>query len=756
MSNLVRTAYIFRQTLTLSAPSLLLGGFIAALCLEASKPLPDLYVALVGLCLLAFLFMRYQARSQVRGYLRAVLTEVEILVGVLVLCTGFLLAMGMDLAGPGFALTYIVVALAAAWARRLSTTIAVVSLGLIESVLWKYGFGKAIPNSMFVHVGIAGVFAFLNSFIMQGELVRLRKHSRAHVDAELDKIRDAARSYRLIGAPSSMTTAPPPSVNTAKTEERLVRSSIEEIHQAVLFSLDLVRRSLELRTAMLLWLNASGTHLRISELSTDIDGVLEGPFLAGDSVFGAALARKAPVSLNNLKANYKLPYYDGACPVGSICAVPVLEQGEIRGLLIVDRDETRGFSAREEEQLMAATRHCLRAIQNERVFIQLERAKAEQGKLYRAAEALGGARGEVEVLEAAVTSAREIASFDFAAVTLFDPVLQQHEIRAISGDGADHLLGARFRHNQGLVGMVIKNQHPLPYRGEMSEATQVVFSQRLAMPPVASVLVLPLIEHKQPMGTLILGARRRGAFGDAVRPTLEVLATHLAVSLSNARMLKKLEEMATTDGMTGLLNKRALLDMADQKLAAASRFGRRVSVVVTDIDFFKKVNDTYGHDVGDVVIKGLGTILKRIKRTTDAVARFGGEEFVIICEETDSKGAMQLAERIREELEKTEFQSPKGSFNVTCSLGVATFPMAGKDWETLFKSADEALYQSKHNGRNRSTAWAPPKRSNAALFLEQRLSGIDHPTKSCLSSKRCWTSFATALHHVDFSFDHIV
>src|SRR5690606_17150308 len=125
----------------------------------------------------------------------------------------------------------------------------------------------------------------------------------------------------------------------------------------------------------------------------------------------------------------------------------------------------------------------------------------------------------------------------------------------------------------------------------------------------------------------------------AARSMLEVLASHLAVSLSNARMVKQLEERATTDGLTGLLNKRAMLEHAEEKLRAAKRFGRRLSVLIADIDHFKSVNDTYGHDVGDVVIKGLANIHRQAKRNTDAVARFGGEEFVTICDETDAEGA---------------------------------------------------------------------------------------------------------------------
>ena len=235
-------------------------------------------------------------------------------------------------------------------------------------------------------------------------------------------------------------------------------------------------------------------------------------------------------------------------------------------------------------------------------------------------------------------------------------------------------------------------------------------------------MVLPLLVHDRPLGTLVLGSRRRAAFNDAVRSTLEVLGSHMAVSLSNARMLRRLEELATMDGLTGLYNKRAMLEVADQKIAAAKRFHRHLSVLVVDIDHFKKVNDTHGHDVGDVVIKGLGDILRRAKRNTDAVARFGGEEFVIICEETCAKGALLLAVRVREELGRTTFHpqgklDPAGqtlSLTVTCSVGVATYPDAGASWDELFKAADEALYVSKRSGRNRSTAWSPSMRNAGA------------------------------------------
>jgi diguanylate cyclase (GGDEF)-like protein len=216
-----------------------------------------------------------------------------------------------------------------------------------------------------------------------------------------------------------------------------------------------------------------------------------------------------------------------------------------------------------------------------------------------------------------------------------------------------------------------------------------------------SLLILPLLVREDPVGTLALAARRPEAFGATVRPTLQVLSNQLAVALANAESVRRLEQLATTDGLTGCLNKRAFLDELAKRLKVAERFGKRLSLIVTDIDHFKRVNDTYGHAVGDHVIRGLGEILRALKRETDVVARFGGEEFCILCEETDARGALLLAERVREELKARAFESDQGAVRVTCSLGVAEFPDDARSDTQLFELADKALYHAKQSGRDR-------------------------------------------------------
>jgi two-component system, cell cycle response regulator len=707
MDWLVRSALLFRTFVRSSCRIVAAALFAAALVWDATVHLEPVWryplALMYALVAAAAVRRRFRLGTAISG--AAPDAELGMVMSVGVVATALVSDGHLD--GPAYPMVYVLFVVMSVLANPVSTALVVGFVIVMEAAVRFIALGEGSVLRLATHGLFAAAFATLGVVLLRGELARIRSHSRTRVQAEIERMHDAARSYRLLSATARATDQ---EGSADDDPGRLMRSSVEEIHQAVLFALQLLRRSMGLHTAMLLWLSDTGTHLRISELSTETDDVSDGPFQTGDGIFGAVVAEHRVVQVSGLKASYRLPYYTGACPVRALVAVPVLEQEHLRGILVVDRCGDEPFVEAEQELLMAATRYVLRAIQNERVFVQLERAKVEQGKLYRAARALGAAPSERDVVEASVSSAREIASFDFAAVTVYDENKHSHEIRAVSGEGADALVGVRFRDNAGLVSMVVQNRYPLPYKGEFDSARQVIFTPRACPPKMPSILVLPLLVRGRALGTLVLGSKRCTAFGDAVRPTLEVLASHVAVSLANARMVKRLEELATSDGLTGLYNKRALLDMAESKLAAAVRFSRRLSLLVIDLDHFKRVNDTHGHDMGDIVLKGLAAIMRKNKRATDAVARFGGEEFVMLCEETDSEGAALLAERVREELQKTTFHTPNGPLNITCSVGISTFPEAGRDWDGLFKAADEALYASKNAGRNRVTAWSSRRR----------------------------------------------
>lgn len=177
---------------------------------------------------------------------------------------------------------------------------------------------------------------------------------------------------------------------------------------------------------------------------------------------------------------------------------------------------------------------------------------------------------------------------------------------------------------------------------------------------------------------------------------------------------RQLTEQATTDPLTRLKNRRAFFQEGRQSLALSERSRTHLSVMLLDIDHFKRINDTYGHQAGDRVLTTIAELLGEMGRTVDTVARVGGEEFAIILPDTSREGAAVLAERIRAAVEQSVFDTGTGPVSLTVSIGVATFGTDSADsMDTLLKVADRRLYISKKEGRNRictrdqgdSTTW---------------------------------------------------
>jgi diguanylate cyclase (GGDEF)-like protein len=221
--------------------------------------------------------------------------------------------------------------------------------------------------------------------------------------------------------------------------------------------------------------------------------------------------------------------------------------------------------------------------------------------------------------------------------------------------------------------------------------------------------IFPLVAGSRILGTLVAGSRKKAAFDSDELRMLEVIAIQAAQAVLRAQLYEQMERMATTDGLTGLTNHRTFQARFDEALATARRYNRKLSLILTDVDHFKSVNDTYGHPTGDQVLKGVARILKETARDTDVVARYGGEEFAIVMPETDAKGALVIAERIRERVMQELFQTELGPLRVTLSLGVATFPESSQEKQGLIDLADQCLYFAKRHGRNQSVTVAQLK-----------------------------------------------
>jgi len=215
------------------------------------------------------------------------------------------------------------------------------------------------------------------------------------------------------------------------------------------------------------------------------------------------------------------------------------------------------------------------------------------------------------------------------------------------------------------------------------------------------VILLPLVAREKILGTLWMWGNE---LNESDLPAANVFASQVAISLENARLYREIQRLAITDELTGLYNRRGIMELGEREFERAARHNRPLSVVLMDIDHFKNVNDSHGHAAGDQVLRVLGEECRRHVRGTDLVGRFGGEELLLLLPETKIKAAYEAAERLRRLIEEMEVQSEQSSIKITISLGVAERKGNMEELAELIRQADEALYAAKEGGRNRVAA----------------------------------------------------
>jgi two-component system, cell cycle response regulator len=632
--------------------------------------------------------------------------------GLLLLTTVYLLlAFWGGVTSPVYPLVYAVVSFLVTFHRLwVGLPLALAAVGF-EAVL---SFGPtATPEAAGVfpgHVVFIAVFALLNVVFLHAEVARQRRERSKRLEGEVAAMREEARDFRLITTALSSENR----VRTrAEEQEKLSQGSIQTIHQQLYYNLALLRSALRLQTCALLWLDETGERLKVKELASDSPHIAEGAIAAGGGVLGAILKEMHPFVLESPRLSL-LPYYGGPATVGAFVGVPVVEGRAPRGILVGDRAGDGKLDGKFDEAAVAlmasAAEQVVRVVQSERVFQAVERSKHEHERFYRASAELNRALTLDEVYAAAIAGARGVCEFDFAAIATYDASRGSHTIRSVVGESADHLLGTTHKDPSSIASMAAKNKLALPAGGEWRERDVPVFSHPMRIKDYESLLVQPLLVKDEVIGTFTVAAARPGAFPTDRREMLGVIANQVAISMQNARMYEIVEEQATTDGLTGLSNHRTFQERFLAMLGRAERRGFAVSLLLTDIDHFKKVNDTYGHPTGDEVLRRVAAILKASARKIDITARYGGEEFAIVLEGTDRAGAFQLAERIRQEVSQQSFASQQGAFQATLSIGVASYPDDAREKAEIIARADQSLYAAKHGGRNRTVCFADIER----------------------------------------------
>ena len=217
----------------------------------------------------------------------------------------------------------------------------------------------------------------------------------------------------------------------------------------------------------------------------------------------------------------------------------------------------------------------------------------------------------------------------------------------------------------------------------------------------AQVMIMPVVHGEQRLGAVVLASE--GMFSKDAMWLAGVFKRGLGLALNNALAHERMQRLAAVDPLTGAFNRRFGMQRLHEESAKAARMEQPVTVVMFDIDHFKRVNDTYGHLVGDRVLKQVVATARATLRDSDILVRYGGEEFVAVLPGVDRETGRRIAERIRTAVAESDVEYEDGTFRVTISLGVATIYPHGEvmDEDVILKQADDALYAAKENGRNR-------------------------------------------------------
>jgi len=392
---------------------------------------------------------------------------------------------------------------------------------------------------------------------------------------------------------------------------------------------------------------------------------------------------------------------------------PLVMRGEVIGLLTMGpKPGNQPFDEFDLYFLQQITAQAAVSINTCRLYERRKREKEDLDKtlqnlslLYSIGKAMNYISDLKNLLQYILSQAIDITSAEKGSIMLYNLETDRLNIRVLAGledteyqekVNSNEIRCRSFKPGEGIAGRVFMTSQPMIVNN-IREDDLFIKSETSY---VRSIACIPMIVYSDVIGVINVTNKKKGKeFTDEDVEMLKAVADQAAVAVNKAQLW----DMAVTDSLTGLYVRRYFMVKLQEEIHRAERYNKRFSVIMADLDRFKTINDTYGHDAGDRALKAISKFLQKNIRDVDAIARYGGEEFVMLIPDADKEAAFCLAERLRDELAKVELEDLPP---VTISLGIATYPSDGTDLEELIKRADAAMYEAKQQGRNRSVKFS--------------------------------------------------
>ena len=390
--------------------------------------------------------------------------------------------------------------------------------------------------------------------------------------------------------------------------------------------------------------------------------------------------------------------------IRSYLGVPIIHQGKLLGFINLDAGVPNFFKAEHAERLKTFSNYAASAITNAKLYSDARYYAEETAILYEISLAIAAGVGLEKTTQAIFRQLKKVIPTDLFFLALYEK--QEKMVSYFMYQADEKRIDIEpfyLMQRPSLTRYVIQKGETVYVPDFKAENSEIKEEDVIRVPGFdnRSFLGIPLILRGEVIGVLSVQSADPNAYNSRQTQLVETIAQQATIAMDNAKLFEKMQEMAITDSLTGLFNRRYFYMILNNEIERARRYSLRLSMVMIDIDHFKNVNDTFGHLAGDDVLKALAEVCKQLLRQSDNMFRFGGEEFMIVLPETDQEEALKVAERIRATVADATFETKKGRVKITISLGVSQFnPDEFSDQNIFIESVDQTLYKAKQAGRN--------------------------------------------------------